>query len=126
MTFTQALSTRTLHRMIAHAMGIFLGLATYTLEGGKLNNGKLPATGFNYVATSGEVKTGQGVTFLWSALKFGEQEYDIDGFNALQSKLLYLYYTDQLPKVTAWELLWWGYLFDMLMTEVTVVGLSTC
>jgi hypothetical protein len=126
MTFTQALSTRTLHRMIAHAMGIALGLATYALEGGKLDIDKLPATGFNYVATSGEVKTGQGVTFLWSALKFGEQEYHIDGFNALQSKLLYLYYTDQLPKVTAWELLWWGYLFDMLMTEVTVVGLSTC
>jgi hypothetical protein len=39
-------------------------------SGGKLDNGKLPATGFDYVATSGEVKTGQGVTFPWSALKF--------------------------------------------------------
>jgi hypothetical protein len=60
MTFTQALSTRTLHRMIAHAIGITLGLATYALEGGKLDNGKLPATGFDYVATSGEEKPVRG------------------------------------------------------------------
>jgi hypothetical protein len=55
------------------------------------------------------------VTFPWSALKFGGKEYHIDCFNALQSKLLYLYYTDQLPKVSARELLWWGYLFDLPM-----------
>ena len=71
MTLTQALSARTLHHIIAHALDIALGLATFALEGGKLDNGKLPATGFDYVATSGEVKTGQGVTFPWSALKFG-------------------------------------------------------
>jgi hypothetical protein len=46
--------------MIAHAVGIALGLATFALEGGKLDDGKLPATGFDYIATSGEVKTGQG------------------------------------------------------------------
>jgi hypothetical protein len=103
--------------MIAHAIGIALGLATYALEGGRLDNGKLPATGFDYVATSGEVETGQGVTFPWSALKFGGQEYHIDGFNALQSELLYLYYTNQLPKINAWELLRWGYQFDMPMTD---------
>jgi hypothetical protein len=56
-------------------------------SGGKLDNGKLPATGFDYVATSGEVKTGQGVTFPWSALKFGGLEYHMYCFNALQSKL---------------------------------------
>jgi len=56
-------------------------------SGGKLDNGKLPATGFGYVATSGEVKNGQGVTFPWSALKFGGLEYHMDCFNALQSKL---------------------------------------
>jgi hypothetical protein len=34
MTFKQALSARTLHHMIAHALGIALGLATFALEGG--------------------------------------------------------------------------------------------
>jgi hypothetical protein len=31
MTFTQALSTRTPHHMIAHAIGIALGLATFEI-----------------------------------------------------------------------------------------------
>jgi hypothetical protein len=89
----------------------------YALEGGKLEGEKMPQTGFQHVGTSGEVKTGQAVSFPWSALKFGGQEFHIDCLNALRSHLMYMYYTGQLNKVRAEEILRWGYLFDMPMTD---------
>jgi hypothetical protein len=63
MSFVHALSTRTLHGIIARGIGIALRLAKFAWEGGRLEDGGMPETGFEYVGTSGEVKTGQGVSF---------------------------------------------------------------
>jgi hypothetical protein len=117
MSFVHALSTGALNGIIAQGIGIALRLAKFAWEGGRMEDGGMPETGFEHVGTSGEVKTGQGVSFPWSKLTFGGQEYHIDCSNALSSHLMYQYYTSQLHNATSEEILRWGYLFDMPMTD---------